>query len=252
MAARDRVADGADPEAAQARVAEGVRQRHADRPTRRARSGRPRWHRGRASALNDVRYAFRALRQEPGILADRDRRAHRSASASTPRSSPSSRASRSSRCAGVEDSSSLAVVLARTTRAARLQRCRIRTIEYVRDHTRAFAGLAGRRSRPSTWASATAASASGASSSPATTFSCSASRAQLGRTLLPSDEVAPGQHPVRRPQRRPVAPLLQRRSQHRRQDHPSQRVSPDRRRRRGSRRSTASVVSFDDRGRSSR
>ena len=37
-------------------------------------------------------------------------------------------------------------------------------------------------------------------------------RAQLGRTLLPSDEIAPGRHPGRRAQRRAVAARLRRRS----------------------------------------
>ena len=69
--------------------------------------------------------------------------------------------------------------------------------QYLRDHDRAFTGLVGiRAGDTSTSAAAAARARSAPSSSRGNYFQVLGVRAARGRTLLPSDEIAPGRHPV--------------------------------------------------------
>ena len=69
--------------------------------------------------------------------------------------------------------------------------------QYLRDHDRAFTGLLGSiRDRSNLGRGRGSRTAVGRESSAAIISRCSASAPQRGRTLLPSDEIAPGRHPV--------------------------------------------------------
>ena len=236
MAARDRVADGADPEAARlASIKEFGNVTLTADASRQVWTSR--WLEAARQLVSDVRYAFRVLAKSPGfafiVVAVLTLGIGLNAAVFTLFKGLALKP-----LAGVEGSSSLGVVLARTN-TGRQVTLSYPDYKYLRDHDRAFAGLAG--SSLSTFSLGLGNSGERVWGEFVTGnyFQLLGVRAQLGRVLLPSDEVAPGQHPVRRAQRRPVAPRLQRRPEHRRQDDPPQRVSPDRRRRRGCRRSTA-------------
>ena len=68
--------------------------------------------------------------------------------------------------------------------------------QYLRDHDRAFVGLIGTRNVNVSLGSGTRAETIFGEMVTGNYFQQLGVRAQLGRTLLPSDEVAPGQHPV--------------------------------------------------------
>jgi predicted permease len=97
--------------------------------------------------------------------------------------------------AGVDDSASLTVVLNETT-AGRQTTLSYPDYQYVRDHDRAFAGLIGTRNVNASLGSGTRAETIFGEMVTGNYFQKLGVRAQLGRTLLPTDEVAPGQHPV--------------------------------------------------------
>src|SRR5260221_10889767 len=97
--------------------------------------------------------------------------------------------------AGVDGSSNLAVVFRETT-ARRPLRVSYPDYQYLRDHDQAFSGLFGSVAAPvglgrernsrSLWGEIVTGNY----------FQVLGVRAELGRTLLPSDEIAPGGHPV--------------------------------------------------------
>jgi predicted permease len=97
--------------------------------------------------------------------------------------------------AGVDGSARLASIVRETTSGRRLE-LSYADYQYVRDHDRAFSGLMGStvatvglgrgRGSRSLWAEIVTGNY----------FQVLGVRAQRGRTLLPSDEVAPGGHPV--------------------------------------------------------
>ena len=104
--------------------------------------------------------------------------------------------------------------------------------QYLRDHDRAFSGLFGsERGQRSTWAEADGARPVWAELVTGNYFQVLGVRAERGRTLLPSDEIAPGRHPVVVHQRRSLAARFRRRSGHRRQDGRDQQLPADGRRR---------------------
>ena len=97
--------------------------------------------------------------------------------------------------AGVERSAALAVIFGETSSGRQLAVSYPR-YQYIRDHDRAFSGLMGssvaslglgrgRSARP-IWGELVTGNY----------FEILGVRAERGRTLLPSDEVAPGRHPV--------------------------------------------------------
>ena len=97
--------------------------------------------------------------------------------------------------AGVDRSASLAVVLNQTS-AGRQATLSYPDFQYLRDHDRAFVGLIGSRNVNVSLGSGTRAETIFGEMVTGNYFQELGVRAQLGRTLLPSDEVAPGQHPV--------------------------------------------------------
>jgi macrolide transport system ATP-binding/permease protein len=97
--------------------------------------------------------------------------------------------------AGVERSASLSVVLSET-RAGRRASLSYPDYRYLRDHDRAFAGLIGSANTSVSLGSGNRAEWIRGELVTGNYFQELGVRAQLGRTLLPSDEVAPGQHPV--------------------------------------------------------
>jgi predicted permease len=97
--------------------------------------------------------------------------------------------------AGVDGSARLGVVL-NETRAGRRAGLSYPDYQYFRDHSRAFAGLTG---SALAWVNVGVGSHAQRVVGELVTgnyFHELGIRAQIGRTLLPSDEVAPGQHPV--------------------------------------------------------
>ena len=97
--------------------------------------------------------------------------------------------------AGIERSASLAVVLNETT-AGRQTSLSYPDYQYVRDHDRAFVGLFGSRNFNVNLGSGNRTAAIMGELVTGNYFHHLGVRAQLGRTVLPSDDVAPGQHPV--------------------------------------------------------
>ena len=98
--------------------------------------------------------------------------------------------------AGVDGAARLAVDVRRNERGPSAARVVSRLPVPARSRSRVHGALRLQRGARSAWAAAAARARSGASSSPATTFRSSAFAPQRGRTLLPSDEIAPGRHPV--------------------------------------------------------
>ena len=97
--------------------------------------------------------------------------------------------------AGVDGSASLAVVLNETS-AGRQTTLSYPDYQYVRDHNDAFVSLVGTRNVNVSLGSGTRAETIFGELVTGNYFQQLGVRAQLGRTLQPSDEVAPSQHPV--------------------------------------------------------
>jgi predicted permease len=96
--------------------------------------------------------------------------------------------------AGVEDSARLGVVVNETSAGRRT--LSYPDYQYVRDHDRAFAGLIGSSNISVNLGLGNRAERIMGELVTGNYFQQLGVRAQLGRPLLPSDEVAPGQHPV--------------------------------------------------------
>jgi putative ABC transport system permease protein len=193
IATEERVADGADQDAA--RDASIKDFGNITLTTEAARSvWRPRWLDLLRDLLTDVRYAVRVLVKSPAfsltVIAVLALGIGLNTAVFTILKSLAL-----SPLAGVEGSARLGVVL-NETRAGRRTGLSYPEYEYIRDHDRAFTGLSG-----SALASVNVGLGSRAQRVVGELVSGNyflqlGVRTQIGRTLLPSDEVAPGQHPV--------------------------------------------------------
>ena len=193
MSAHDHVADGADQETA--RLAS---LREFGNVTLTADAARQvwtsRWIDAAAQLLNDVRYSIRALAKSPAfsliVIAVLAVGIGLNAAVFTLFKSLALKP-----LAGVEDSGGLGIVLAET-KGGRLQSLSYPDFEYVRDHTRAFAELSGSSLSMFNLGLGNRGERVRGELVTGNYFQLFGVRAQLGRTLLPSDDVAPGQHPV--------------------------------------------------------
>jgi predicted permease len=154
----------------------------------------PRWLDALRDLRSDVRYATRALAKKPGftltVIGVLTLGIGLNAAVFT-----MLKAIAFTPLAGVARSSQLAVVIRETT-ARRPLRLSYADYRYLRDNDRAFSGLLGSAVAPvglgrdrnsrSLWGEIVTGNY----------FQVLGVRAQLGRTLLPSDEIAPGAHPV--------------------------------------------------------
>ena len=193
IAAGERVADGADRESA--RLSSLKDFGNVTLATEAARSvWIPHWLDALSDVLRDVRHAIRVLAKNPGfsltVFAVLTLGIGLNATVFTLLKSLAF-----SPVAGVEGSASLAVVL-NETKAGRQTSLSYPDYQYVRDHDRAFLGLIGSRNANVNLGSGNRAEAIMSELVTGNYFEQLGVRAQLGRTLLPSDEVAPGQHPI--------------------------------------------------------
>jgi predicted permease len=193
IAAKEKISDGVDPDAA--RYAALKEFGNVTRTTEAVRSvWTPRWLEALRDLTSDVRYAARSLAKNPafsitvmgvlmlGIGVNAAVFTMLKSIALAP-------------LAGVDNSSQLAVVMRETT-ARRPLRLSYPDYLHIRDHNQAFTGLFGSAIAPvglgrdkqtrSLWGEIVTGNY----------FQVLGVRAQLGRTLLPSDEVVPGGHPV--------------------------------------------------------
>jgi macrolide transport system ATP-binding/permease protein len=193
MAADERKADGADPQTARDAAAKEFG--NVTLTTEAARQvWTPWWVDALFDQISDVRYAVRALARNPmfaltviGVLT---LGIGLNAAVFTMLKSIAL-----SPVAGVDRSSQLATVFRETT-SGRALSLSYPDYQYVRDHNQAFAGLMG-----STLATVGLGKGLGSRSLFAELvtgnyFQVLGVRAARGRTLLPSDEIAPGRHPV--------------------------------------------------------
>jgi predicted permease len=154
----------------------------------------PRWMDRLVDLLHDVRHAIRALAKNPGfsltVFAVLTLGIGLNATVFTLLKSLAL-----SPLAGIDGSASLAVVV-NETKAGRQTSLSYPDYQYVRDDNRVFAGLIGSRNVNLNLGTGNRAEAIMGELVTGNYFQELGVRAQLGRTLLPSDEVAPGQHPV--------------------------------------------------------
>ena len=154
----------------------------------------PRWMDRVGDLLRDVRRAIRVLAKNPGfsltVFAVLTLGIGLNATVFTLLKSLAL-----SPLAGIERSASLAVVLNETT-AGRQTSLSYPDYQYVRDHDRAFVGLFGSRNFNVNLGSGNRTASIMGELVTGNYFYHLGVRAQLGRTVLPSDDVAPGQHPV--------------------------------------------------------
>ena len=154
----------------------------------------PRWLETVRDLASDVRYAIRALMKTPafsltvvavltlGIGLNAAVFTMLKGIALTP-------------LAGVDGSARLAVMFAQTDTGRRL-RVSYPDYQYLRDHVPAFADLMGTSLFQAYLGKGRSARVMSAELVTGNYFCVLGVRAQLGRTILPSDEVAPGRHPV--------------------------------------------------------
>lgn len=192
MAARDHAADGADPETARrAALKEFGNVALALEDSRLAWSSR--WIEAVRGILKDVRYAAHVLRKSPsfaliviGVVA---LGIGMNATVFTLLKSLALKP-----LAGVKDSGSLAVVMSKT-RGGRLTAMSYPDYVSLRDHG-PFAAIAGLNALPLSLGLGREGERVWAELVTGNYFQLLGVRAQLGRTLLPSDETVPGKSPV--------------------------------------------------------
>ena len=193
IAIEEKIADGADRK--DARYAALKEFGNVTLTTEAARSvWTPRWLESLRDVMSDVRYAIRALRKNPAfsltVVGVLTLGIGLNAAVFT-----MLKGMALSPLAGVEASGRLAVIFGETS-AGRALRVSYPDYQYLRDHDRAFSELFG-----SIVATANLGRGRGARQVwgelvTGNYFKVLGVRAQRGRTLLPSDEVAPGRHPV--------------------------------------------------------
>jgi hypothetical protein len=154
----------------------------------------PRWLDALRDVTSDVRYAFRALAKNPvfsltvvgvltlGIGLNAAVFTMLKGMALTP-------------LAGVDRSASLRVIY-RQTETGRVVRVSYQDYRYLRDHNQAFSGLMGSGYLETNLGRGRGARQVSTELVTGNYFQVLGVGAQRGRTLLPSDEVAPGRHPV--------------------------------------------------------
>jgi predicted permease len=193
IAAAERVAGGADRNSA--RLSSLKDFGNVTLTTEAARSvWIPRWMDRLGDLLRDVRHAIRVVAKNPGfsvtVFAVLTLGIGLNATVFTLLKSLAL-----SPLAGIDGSASLAVVL-NETKAGRETSLSYPDYQYVRDHDRAFVGLFGSRNFNVNVGSGNRTESIMGELVTGNYFHQLGVRAQLGRTVLPSDEVAPGQHPV--------------------------------------------------------
>ncbi len=193
IAADERVADGADRRTAQLSSLKDFG--NVTLTTEAARSvWIPRWVDALRDLASDVRHALRTLAKNPGfsltVIAVLTLGIGLNAAVFTLLKSLAL-----SPLAGVEGSARLGVVV-NETRAGRRVTLSYPDYQYLRDHDRAFAGLIGSTNINVNLGLGNRAERIMGELVTGNYFQQLGVRAQLGRTLLPSDDVAPGQHPV--------------------------------------------------------
>ena len=193
MAVQDRIADGEDREAARrAALKEFGNVTLTTEAARRVWLGR--WVELVADLMNDVRYAARVLARSPGfsliVIAVLALGIGLNAAVFTIFKGLALKP-----LSGVEGSARLGVVLAQT-RTGRTTPLSYHDYQYIRDHDHAFSGLAGSSMAPFSLGLGNRAERVWGEFVTGNYFQLFGVRPSLGRTLLPSDEVAPGKHPV--------------------------------------------------------
>src|SRR3954469_9222622 len=193
IAAEDKVADGADPR--QARLASLKDFGNVTLTTEAARRiWTPWWVDAVHDQFSDVRYAVRSLAKNPGfsltVVGVLMLGIGLNAAVFT-----MLKGLALSPIAGVPDAARLGVLFAETSNGRQLS-LSYPDYQYLRDHDRAFTGLFGStvgkvnlgrgRSARQAWCELVSGNY----------FQILGVRAARGRTLLPSDEIAPGRHPV--------------------------------------------------------
>jgi putative ABC transport system permease protein len=193
IAADERVADGADRRSAQLESLKAFGNVTLTKEAAR-RVWIPWWLEALHDQLSDVRYAIRALAKNPvfsltvvgvltlGIGLNAAVFTMIKGLALTP-------------LGGVEGSARLRVMF-RETSTGRQIMLSYPDYQYLRDHDRAFAGLFGSSFVQGTLGRGRSARPVSGELVTGNYFSLLGVRAELGRTLLPSDEIAPGRHPV--------------------------------------------------------
>ena len=193
MAEAERVAEGADREAAHFAALKDFG--NVTLTTEAARRvWTPGWLEGLRDLTSDVRYAVRALARNAGfslaVITVLAVGIGLNAAVFTLLKSLAF-----SPLAGVPASADLAVVLNETS-TGRQASLLYPDYEYLRDHDQAFAGLIATRNVTVNLGAGLGAEPIIGELVTGNYFQQLGVGAQLGRTLLPSDEIAPGQHPV--------------------------------------------------------
>jgi predicted permease len=193
IAADERVADGADRRSAQLSSLKDFG--NVTLTTEAARSvWIPRWVDALRDLASDVRHALRTLAKNPGfsltVIAVLTLGIGLNAAVFTLLKSLALNP-----LAGVEGSARLGVVVNETSAGRRVS-LSYPDYQYVRDHDRAFAGLIGSTNVNVNLGLGNRAERIMGELVTGNYFQQLGVRAQLGRTLLPSDDIAPGQHPV--------------------------------------------------------
>ena len=190
---QERVADGADRQSARHAALKAFG--NVTLTTEAARSiWRPWWMDGARDLLNDVRYATRVLAKSPGfsliVIAVLGLGIGLNAAVFT-----LFKGLALEPLPGVDGSAGLGFVMAQSS-AGRPMPLSYPDYQYLRDHDRAFAGLAGSSMSMFSLGLGNHGERVWGEFVTGNYFQLFGVRAQLGRTLLPSDEVAPGMHPV--------------------------------------------------------
>ncbi len=193
IAADEKVSEGADVKSAQyAAMREFGNVTLTTEMTRRV--WMPSWLEMLRDVLNDVRYAIRALTNNPGfsltVIGVLTLGIGLNAAVFT-----MLKGMALSPIAGVDGSAQLAVVLNETS-ARRQLRLSYPDYTYLRDHARAFSGLLGSSLALVNLGKGRAARQISSELVTGNYFQVLGVRAALGRTLQPSDEITPGGHPV--------------------------------------------------------
>ena len=193
IAVEERVADGADrTDARYAALKEFGNVAKTTEATRRVWT--PGWLASLRDLTSDVRYAVRALAKNPAfsltVIGVLTLGIGLNAAVFT-----MLKGMALSPLAGVDGSGRLAVVFGETS-AGRPLRVSYPDYQYLRDHARAFRDLFGSAVATTNLGRGRAARVAWCELVTGNYFRALGVRAQRGRTLLPSDEIAPGRHPV--------------------------------------------------------